>query len=82
MAQKKTIRLDERMLQLGLAADAREAQALVLAGQVLSGDTLLDKPGAKVAADLELRLRGQKGSSIPGNAKTMPESPSRACPPR
>ncbi|HXC63979.1 MAG TPA: TlyA family rRNA (cytidine-2'-O)-methyltransferase, partial [bacterium] len=58
---KKTgLRLDALLVSRGLAADERRAQALVLAGQVLSGDTLLDKPGLRVAADLPLRLRGQK----------------------
>ena len=69
LARKKTIRLDERILELGLAADTRAAQALVLAGQVLSGDTLLDKPGLKVTPDLGLRLRGQKAFASRAGAK-------------
>ena len=58
--KKKPSRLDALLVARGLAQDERSAQALVLAGQVLSGDTLLDKPGRSVAADLPLRLRGQK----------------------
>jgi 23S rRNA (cytidine1920-2'-O)/16S rRNA (cytidine1409-2'-O)-methyltransferase len=67
---KKTgLRLDALLVSRGLAADERRAQALVLAGQVLSGDTLLDKPGLRVAADLPLRLRGQKAFASRAGAK-------------
>ena len=44
----------------GLAADLKEAAALVLAGQVLSGDTLLEKPGQRLRPDVPLRVRGRK----------------------
>jgi 23S rRNA (cytidine1920-2'-O)/16S rRNA (cytidine1409-2'-O)-methyltransferase len=53
-------RLDEMLVERGLAADLKEARALVLAGQVLMGDTLLDQSAAKLAADLPLRVRGRK----------------------
>lgn len=53
-------RLDELLVDRGLAADLKEAQALLLAGQVLSGDTLLERGAAKVPVDLPLRIRGRK----------------------
>ena len=59
MALKK-LRLDALLVDRGLAADLKEAAALVLAGQVLSGDTLLEKPGQAVALDAELRVRNRK----------------------
>jgi len=67
--KKKPSRLDALLVARGLAQDERSAQALVLAGQVLSGDTLLDKPGRSVAADLPLRLRGQKAFASRAGAK-------------
>jgi 23S rRNA (cytidine1920-2'-O)/16S rRNA (cytidine1409-2'-O)-methyltransferase len=53
-------KLADVMVQRGLAKDLREATAMVLAGQVLSGDTLLEKPGQAVDPAIVLRLRGQK----------------------
>jgi 23S rRNA (cytidine1920-2'-O)/16S rRNA (cytidine1409-2'-O)-methyltransferase len=44
-----------------VAESRAKAQALVLAGQVFSGERRLDKPGQAVAADTPLELRG--GSS-------------------
>jgi 23S rRNA (cytidine1920-2'-O)/16S rRNA (cytidine1409-2'-O)-methyltransferase len=41
-----------------LAESRAKAQALVLAGQVFSGERRLDKPGQAVAADLPLDVRG------------------------
>jgi 23S rRNA (cytidine1920-2'-O)/16S rRNA (cytidine1409-2'-O)-methyltransferase len=53
-------RLDQVLVERGLAADLKEARALVMAGQVLSGDTLLERPAASVPAQLPLRVRGRK----------------------
>jgi 23S rRNA (cytidine1920-2'-O)/16S rRNA (cytidine1409-2'-O)-methyltransferase len=63
------IRLDALLVARGMAGDERSAQAMVLAGQVLSGDTLLDKPGSRVRTDLPLRLRGQKAFASRAGAK-------------
>lgn len=53
-------RLDEQLVARGLAKDRKEAQALVLAGQVLSGDTLLSEPAKQLSVGLVLRIRGRK----------------------
>lgn len=53
------IRLDVLVVEQGLAESREKAQALILAGQILTGDTLLTKPGHKINADLVLRVRGQ-----------------------
>jgi 23S rRNA (cytidine1920-2'-O)/16S rRNA (cytidine1409-2'-O)-methyltransferase len=45
------------MVDRGLAESRAKAQALVLAGQVFSGDRRLDKPGQAVAADVPLEVR-------------------------
>ncbi|MCS6920958.1 MAG: TlyA family RNA methyltransferase [Elioraea sp.] len=47
------------MVERGLAESRARAQALILAGQIFSGDRRLDKPGMVVPADLPLERRGQ-----------------------
>jgi 23S rRNA (cytidine1920-2'-O)/16S rRNA (cytidine1409-2'-O)-methyltransferase len=71
MPKKKipTQRLDEQLVQRGLAKDRKEAQALVLAGQVLSGDTLLDHSAKVMPADQTLRIRGRKTFASRGGDK-------------
>lgn len=53
------VRLDILVVQQGLAESREKAQALILAGKVLTGDQLLEKPGMKLAEDTPLRVRGQ-----------------------
>ncbi|MCC7167926.1 MAG: TlyA family RNA methyltransferase [Rhodospirillales bacterium] len=53
------LRLDQLLVDRGLAESRARAQALVMAGQVWSGDRRLEKPGQAVAADLALELKGQ-----------------------
>jgi 23S rRNA (cytidine1920-2'-O)/16S rRNA (cytidine1409-2'-O)-methyltransferase len=55
---EKKRRLDQLLVERGLADSRAKAQALVLAGQVFSGEQRLDKPGQGVAADLTLEIRG------------------------
>ncbi len=47
------------VLERGLAESRAKAQALVLAGQVVVDDQRVDKPGALVPVDAELRLKGE-----------------------
>jgi 23S rRNA (cytidine1920-2'-O)/16S rRNA (cytidine1409-2'-O)-methyltransferase len=51
-------RLDERLVQDGLAESRTKAQALVMAGQVLVDGVVVDKPGTRVRPDADVRLRG------------------------
>lgn len=53
-------RLDALVEERGLAASRTEAQALIRAGRIWSGDRRLDKPGHSVRSDLELELRGSE----------------------
>ena len=53
------IRLDQLLVDRGLAESRARAQALILAGCVFSGERRLDKAGQAVPADLPLELRGQ-----------------------
>jgi 23S rRNA (cytidine1920-2'-O)/16S rRNA (cytidine1409-2'-O)-methyltransferase len=52
-------RLDLLLVERGLAESRAKAQALVLAGQVVVNDQRVDKPGAQVPEDAELRLKGE-----------------------
>lgn len=52
-------RVDTLLVERGLAETRTKAQALVMAGAVWSGERRLDKPGAMVAADMPLELRGR-----------------------
>ena len=54
MARKQ--RLDLRLVELGLAASRQQAQQLIRAGRVRSGDRVLDKPGFDVAPELVLEV--------------------------
>ena len=52
------LRLDQLLVDRGLAETRAKAQAVILAGQVFSGERRLDKPGHPVAADTAIALRG------------------------
>jgi len=53
-------RLDVLLVDRGLADSRARAQALIRAGLVRSGTTVLDKPGALLAPDAPLELRGKE----------------------
>jgi len=57
MAAKE--RLDKLMVARGLASSREKAQALIMAGQVVVGDHAADKAGQQVAADAEIRIKGE-----------------------
>jgi len=50
-------RLDQLLVERGLAPSRARAQALVLAGEVVVNDHRADKPGARVDSEAEIRLR-------------------------
>jgi 23S rRNA (cytidine1920-2'-O)/16S rRNA (cytidine1409-2'-O)-methyltransferase len=52
------LRLDKLLVDRGLAASRERAQALILAGKVLVNDQKLEKAGAQVDADADIRLLG------------------------
>jgi 23S rRNA (cytidine1920-2'-O)/16S rRNA (cytidine1409-2'-O)-methyltransferase len=52
-------RLDVLLVELGIAPTRAKAHALVLAGQVVVDDQRIDKPGTRVSADAEVRLKGE-----------------------
>ena len=52
------MRLDQVLVERGLAESRTRAQALVMAGLVFSETKRLDKPGHRVAADIPLTVKG------------------------
>jgi 23S rRNA (cytidine1920-2'-O)/16S rRNA (cytidine1409-2'-O)-methyltransferase len=53
------IRLDDLLVERGLAESRKHAQALILGGTILVGDRPADKAGIAISADAEIRLRGE-----------------------
>ena len=52
-------RLDKYLFARGFAPSRERAQALILAGRVLVNEQKIDKPGASVADDADVRLLGE-----------------------
>ncbi|HEY9164288.1 MAG TPA: TlyA family RNA methyltransferase [Magnetovibrio sp.] len=60
MAEKaQKVRLDQLLVDRGLAESRSRAQALIMAGHVYSDTRRLDKAGQQVAADIPLEMKGQ-----------------------
>ncbi len=59
MAESKKQRLDQALVERGLAESRAKAQAVILAGLVYSGERRLDKAGLTIAPDMAIELRGQ-----------------------
>ena len=53
------IRIDQLLVERGLAESRTRAQALLMAGHVLLGDKRVDKPGQQVTVDAEISVKGQ-----------------------
>jgi 23S rRNA (cytidine1920-2'-O)/16S rRNA (cytidine1409-2'-O)-methyltransferase len=56
---KERPRLDQLMVDRGLAENCSQAQALVMAGKVFSGEKRLDKPGHRLVPDHPIEVRGE-----------------------
>jgi 23S rRNA (cytidine1920-2'-O)/16S rRNA (cytidine1409-2'-O)-methyltransferase len=52
-------RVDQLLVERGLAENRSRAQALVMAGLVWSGDVRLDKSGQSIPADTPIRVKGR-----------------------
>ncbi len=57
-------RLDKLLVQRGFVASRERARALILAGKVIVDDHRVDKAGAQVMVDSELRLKGEDISYV------------------
>ena len=58
------LRLDCLLVERGLAGELRRARALILAGAVLVDERPLDKAGAMVPVDAEIRIRGDENPYV------------------
>ncbi len=52
-------RLDRVLVERGLAGSWQRAQALIMAGRVLVGEKRMEKAGAKVSLDSNIRIKGE-----------------------
>ncbi len=52
-------RIDQLLVERGLAESRQKAQALVIAGQVLVSEQRVDKPSQRIEADSNIRILGQ-----------------------
>ncbi len=57
-------RLDQLLVDRGLAETRTRAQAMVLAGEVFTGERRLDKPGQPVTPDLAVEIRRRTGAWV------------------
>lgn len=60
MIKQSNKRLDQRLIELGLAKDKKEAQALTMAGKVVVNDQRVDEAGRKVSAQDVVRIKQKK----------------------
>jgi 23S rRNA (cytidine1920-2'-O)/16S rRNA (cytidine1409-2'-O)-methyltransferase len=56
MDMAKTQRVDQLLVDRGIAADLEEARRLVMAGKVLSGDQLMIGPSQEISQDRDLQI--------------------------
>lgn len=59
MSKQPKVRVDQALVERGLAETRSKAQALVMAGLVYADTRRIDKPGDQIAADLSLTVKGQ-----------------------
>ncbi len=53
------VRVDNALVERGLAESRTRAQALIMAGTVFTGEIKVDKPGQQIATDAALEVRGR-----------------------
>ena len=79
MAEGEKLRLDDLLVQKGLAESKAKAQALIMAGKVFCGTQRLDKAGKKVEAELDVRVESppkyvsRGGEKLEGILAAAPE---------
>jgi 23S rRNA (cytidine1920-2'-O)/16S rRNA (cytidine1409-2'-O)-methyltransferase len=56
MVKSRKERLDLLMVEMGLVESRQQAQRLIMAGQVLVNDQVMDKPGTRVAVGAQVQL--------------------------
>jgi len=74
----RKLRLDLHLVERGLASSRQQAQQLIRAGKVRSGDRVLDKPGLEVLPEIELlveqppRFVSRGGEKLLGALEQLP----------
>ena len=69
VARQGRDRLDQLLVERGLAASCELAQQLILAGDVTVGERVVDKPGTQVPLDAPLALAGRAPYASRGGLK-------------
>jgi 23S rRNA (cytidine1920-2'-O)/16S rRNA (cytidine1409-2'-O)-methyltransferase len=69
MTKVRKERLDRLMVERGLAESRTEAQRLIMAGQVIVGDRMVDKPGTQVPATEPVRVASRLPYASRGGLK-------------
>lgn len=60
MAESRKVRADVALVERGLVESRTQAQALIMAGAVFSGEQRIEKAGDKVARDVPLEVRSKE----------------------
>ena len=81
MAKAHRSRVDKLVVERGLADSREKARRLILAGEVLVDEALVDKPGSMVRTNAEIRLRrplknfvGRGGEKLPSRQMVFSHS--------
>lgn len=64
-------RLDRLLVEKGLVETREKARALIMEGKVVAGGRPIDKPGASVGADVEIRLLKEDHSYVSRGGKKL-----------
>jgi len=59
LSRERRIRIDQLLVERGLAESRSRAQALVMAGLVFAGERRIEKPGQTLAPDAAIDVRGR-----------------------
>ena len=76
MSSKRT-RLDVAMVERGLVETRARAQGMIMAGSVLVQGARVDKPGAQVSEDTEIRIAGERPKYVSRGGETSLPARSR-----
>ncbi len=72
--KQKKLRVDELVLARGFASDLKQAQGMIMAGEILTGDRPLTKAGERLKSDIKLRWRPRRGHGYVGRGGLKMES--------
>ena len=73
----RRIRVDQLIVERGLVASRQQAQAMVMAGEVLVNEQQADKPGRLIAPDASIRLLRQRPRFVSRGGEKLAAAMSR-----